>query len=226
MKLQQRSVFTESECTLVSGKPLELGDQDDYEEDLMRLEDREIKFWISVNKTPNFIDDADWSLLTEDYIERMRIAKEEGIKEEKKEVLNLLKRMETSDYHKMINYNKLPLRLEAVIEVTKEHLVSIKWGEPLFKSIVLFDYEDDANQRALWYDSVERGADNMFEMWLDYKAEMEAMSGETIEKELRDLGSTIYNEEVHKEYEGYMNEEFPPSEDKISIADDGDDWNF
>jgi hypothetical protein len=63
-------------------------------------------------------------------------------------------------------------------------------------------------------------------MWLDYKAEMEAMSGETMEKELRDLGSTIYNEEVYKEHEKYMNEEFPPSEDKISIDDDGNDWNF
>jgi DNA polymerase elongation subunit (family B) len=226
MRLQQRSVFTESECQLVSGKPLEDGDQDDYEEDLMRLEDREIKFWISVNKIPNFINEGDWLLLTEDYIERMRIAKEEGIKEEKKEVLNLLKRMETSDYHKMINYNKLPLRLESIIEVTKEHLVSIKWDEPLFKSTVLFDYEDDAKERALWYSSVEHGADNMYEMWLDYKAEMEAMSGETMEKELRDLGSTIYNEEVYKEHEKYMNEEFPPSEDKISIDDDGNDWNF
>ena len=156
----------------------------------------------------------------------MRIAKEEGIKEEKREVLNLLKRMETSDYHKMINYNKLPLRLESIIEVTKEHLMSIKWDEPLFKSAALFDYEDDAKERALWYSSVEHGADNMYEMWLDYKAEMEAMSGETMEKELRDLGSTIYNEEVYKEHEEYMNEEFPPSEDKLSIDDDGNDWNF
>jgi hypothetical protein len=30
---------------------------------------------------------------------------------------------------------------------------------------------------------------------------------------------------VYKEHEEYMNEEFPPSEDKISI-DDGNDWNF
>jgi len=154
----------------------------------------------------------------------MRIAKEEGIKEEKIEVLNLLKRMETSDYHKMINYNKLPLKLESIIEVTSEYLMSLKWGEPLYKSTVLFDYEEDAKERALWYSSVENGADNMYEMWLDYKAEMVAMSGETMEKELRDLGSTIYNEEVYKEYKEYMDEEFPPSEDKISI--DGNEWNF
>ena len=226
MKLQQRSVFTELECKLVSGKPLEDGDQDDYEDDLMRMEDREIKFWLSVNKIPNFIEESDWVILSEDYIERMRIAKEEGIKEEKREVLNILKRMETSDYHRMINYNKLPLKLEAIIDVTDEFLVSLKWGEPLYKSTVLFDYEDDANERALWYNSVENGADNMYEMWLDYKAEMNAISGETMEKELRDLGSTIYNEEVYKEYEEYMNEEFPPSEDKISIDDDSNDWNF
>lgn len=224
MKLQQRSVFTELECKLVSGKPLEPGDQDDYEDDLMRMEDREIKFWISVNKIPNFMEESDWVVLSNDYLERMRIAKEEGIKEEKREVLNILKRMETSDYHRMINYNKLPLKLEAIVEVTDESLVSIKWGEPLYNSTVLFDYEDDANERALWYNSVEHGADNMYDMWLDYKAEMEAMSGETIEKELRDLGTTIYNEEVRKEHDEYMDEEFPPSEGKISI--DGNEWNF
>jgi hypothetical protein len=225
-KLQQRSVFTELECKLVSGKPLDPSDQDDYEEDLMKMEDREIKFWMSVNKLPNFIEEDKWLEMTEDYVERMRIAKEEGIESEKKEVLDLLKRLEVNDYKRMKNYNKLPIKLDSLIYVTNDSIMSKKWEESLHPSITLFDYEDEANERALWYTSVENGADNTYDMWLDYKAEVEGMSGDTMEKELRDLGSTIYNEEMYKEYEEYMNEEFPPSEDKISIDDDGNDWNF
>jgi hypothetical protein len=43
---------------------------------------------------------------------------------------------------------------------------------------------------------------------------------------LCELEYPLKNEEMYKEYEEYMNEEFPPSEDKISIDDDGNDWNF
>jgi DNA polymerase elongation subunit (family B) len=179
-RLQQRSVFTELECKLVSGKPLDPSDQDDYEEDLMKMEDREIKFWMSVNKIPNFIEEDKWLEITVDYVERMRIAKEEGIKSEKKEVLDLLKRLEVSDYKKMKNYNKLPVKLDSLIYVTNDSIMSKKWEEPLYPSITLFDYEDEANERALWYTSVENGADNTYDMWLDYKAEVEGMSGDTL----------------------------------------------
>jgi hypothetical protein len=110
----------------------------------------------------------------------MRIAKEVGIKSEKKEVLDLLKRLEVSDYKKMKNYNKLPVKLDSLIYVTNDSIMSKKWEEPLYPSITLFDYEDEANERALWYTSVENGADNTYDMWLDYKAEVEGMSGDTL----------------------------------------------
>ena len=173
-------MFTELECKLVSGKPLDPSDQDDYEEDLMKMEDREIKFWMSVNKLPNFIEEDKWLEMTEDYVERMRIAKEEGIKSEKKEVLDLLKRLEVNDYKRMKNYNKLPIKLDSLIYVTNDYIMSKKWEEPLYSSITIFDYEDEANERALWYTSVENSADNTYDMWLDYKAEVEGMSGDTL----------------------------------------------
>jgi hypothetical protein len=225
-KLQQRSVFTESECKLVAGKPIEPGDQDDYQIDLMTMEDREIKFWLSVDKLPNFMDEQDWKNITEDYIERMRIAKENGIRDEIKEIINLFKRLEVKDYNRIRNYGKLPLAIDALIDFDdNNNVVSRKWGEVLFDSSIMFQYENESIERSLWYSQVEQVSDNMYEMWLDYKAEIRAMSGDTIEKELRDLGSAIYNEEVYEAYEEYMNEEFPPSEDKTSI-DDGNDWNF
>ena len=209
IKLQQRSVFTESECSLVSGMPIESEDQDDYERDLMKMEDREIKFWLSVNKIPNFIEENKWSEITEDYLERMRIAKIEGIADEKKELISLFKRMEVKDYNRIKNYGKLPIQIDNLIGLDGDNnLISIKWGEILFDSSIIFEYEDDAKQRAIWYSSVENGADNRYEMWLDYKAEMEAMSGDTLtisscnippyepEDEMVAEGDVIYKTEI------------------------------
>jgi hypothetical protein len=80
----------------------------------------------------------------------------------------------------MRNYGKLPLTIDNLIDLDDDNnIVSRKWGEVLFDSSILFEYEGDANERALWYSQVESGADNMYEMWLDYKAEMKAMSGDS-----------------------------------------------
>jgi hypothetical protein len=153
----------------------------DYERDLMTMEDREIKFWLSVDKLPNFMSEEEWSIITGDYIERMRVAKENGIRDEKKELINLFKRLEVKDYNRIRNYGKLPLSIDNLIDLDDDNnIVSRKWGEVLFDSSILFEYEDDANERALWYSQVESGADNMYEMWLDYKAEIKAMSGDSI----------------------------------------------
>jgi DNA polymerase elongation subunit (family B) len=181
LKLQQRSVFTELECELVSGMPIDPEDQDDYENDLMRMEDREIKFWLSVNKLPNFIDENEWKLITEDYIERMRIAKIDGIENEKKELIDLFKRMETKDYDRVSKYGKLPDKIIKIIDFDEDNnLVSRKWGEILFDSSILFEYEEEAFKRKLWYDNSQNNADNRYEMWLDYQLEAKSMSGETI----------------------------------------------
>jgi DNA polymerase elongation subunit (family B) len=227
IKLQQKSVFTESECKLVSGMPIEPGDQDDYEKDLMTMEDREIKFWLSVNKLPNFIGSDDWSEITEDYLERMRIAKIEGIRDEKKILVNLFKRMEVKDYDRLSKYGKLPIEIESVIDLDdNNNLVSIKWGEVLFDSSIIFEYEDEAKQRNIWYDSIESGADNRYDMWLDYQAEMKAMSGDTLtispcnippyepEDEMVAEGDDIYKSEAEIEL-------VEPEE-----QDEESDWNF
>jgi DNA polymerase elongation subunit (family B) len=180
MKLQQRSVFTELECKLVAGKPIDPSDQDDYEKDLMTMEDREIKFWLSVDKLPNFMDEDTWKNISDDYIERMRIAKENGVRDEKKELINLFKRLEVKDYKRIRNYGKLPLNIDSLIDFDTNNIISKKWGEVLFDLSTLFKYEDEAIERSLWYSSVEHGGDNMYDMWLDYKVEMKAMSGDTL----------------------------------------------
>jgi hypothetical protein len=194
--------------------PIEPDGQDDYEEDLMRMEDREIKFWLSVNKLPNFIDEDDWKLIIEDYIERMRIAKEDGVKYEKKEVTNILKRLEVKDYDRMKTYGKLPKNLESIVDIVDRNLVSIKWGEILFNGAYLFEFESDAKERAIFYSSVENGADNMYEMWLDYKAEVKTMSGDTI------------IDYIHEEYEPIDKTDNNIINTEPEEQDEKSEWNF
>ena len=72
--LQEKSAFTIEQCKLTNGNPFEPEHQDSYE-DLMTMEDKEIKFWMRVNKTPNNMTQTDWDLIVADYTERMRIKK-------------------------------------------------------------------------------------------------------------------------------------------------------
>jgi hypothetical protein len=64
---------------LVSGISNKVGDQDSYE-DLMRMEDKEIKFWVKVDKLPNNMEQDEWEVIVTDYHERLRLAKIDGVK--------------------------------------------------------------------------------------------------------------------------------------------------
>ena len=69
IKLADRSVFTKKQCTLIAGKPFKPEDQDTYEA-LMIMEDKEIRFWDSVNKIPNNIEETEWEEVRQDWKER------------------------------------------------------------------------------------------------------------------------------------------------------------
>lgn len=58
--LEEREFFSEEQCKLVAGEPLDEGDQDTYEA-LMTMEDKELKFWTSVNKLPNSTTAKQWA---------------------------------------------------------------------------------------------------------------------------------------------------------------------
>ena len=59
-----RQFFTELESKLTSGFPNKPEDQDTYEQ-LMKMEDKEIRFWTSVNEIPPFIEEIgmNWNFL-------------------------------------------------------------------------------------------------------------------------------------------------------------------
>lgn len=54
--IQNRGIFTTSQCELINGNPLNEGDQDSVE-DLLIITDLELKFWDKVGISPNYIYD-------------------------------------------------------------------------------------------------------------------------------------------------------------------------
>ena len=77
---KDKPYFTEEQCVLVSGEPNKPGDQDTYEQ-LMTMEDKEIKFWTKYNLVPPFFEECGmgkWEDTVADYYERMKKEEEDG----------------------------------------------------------------------------------------------------------------------------------------------------
>ena len=76
-----RQYFTYDQCELCNGFPNKESDQDTYEQ-LMTLDDREIKFWMSHPEwEPPYLEycEMDWEQIKNDYIERMERERQLGI---------------------------------------------------------------------------------------------------------------------------------------------------
>jgi hypothetical protein len=184
-KLKDRVTFTKQECELVHGMPFKEADQDSYE-DLMRMEDKEIRFWTSVDKIPNNLEDeSKWPEIVEGYHERMRIARLEGIQRDKESMQKIIKRLEVKDLLAITKDFVLPIDIVMLADVdTTENgvvLVSRKWNGELCTYNDLFKYELDAIERDKYYQLVgKENDDNRFEEWLTYVAEKNLLTGATI----------------------------------------------
>ena len=132
---KDRKTFTEEETKLVSGQPFNETDQDTYEQ-LMTMEDKEIKFWLSVNKIPTyieFIDGMDWEKIKQDYLIRQEQMKQDGIKEEFIQYNKIIESLKPSDVEEMIEDGILPEKLLTLIDENFQTGVfkSKKWGVQL-----------------------------------------------------------------------------------------------
>jgi hypothetical protein len=132
---KDRKTFTEEETKLVSGQPFNETDQDTYEQ-LMTMEDKEIKFWLSVNKIPTyieFIDGMDWEKIKQDYLMRQEQMKQDGIKEEFIQYNKIIESLKPSDVEEMIEDGILPEKLLTLIDENFQTGVfkSKKWGVQL-----------------------------------------------------------------------------------------------
>ena len=173
-KLDDKQLFTEQQCELVSGMPDNTEDQDTYEE-LMTMEDKEIKFWDKVNKVPNNIDETEWNEIRADYIQRMILERQQGIASDKEKLDDIFKHLEINDLRKIETASIIPheVLIIAEIDYDTEMFVSRKWSEPLCPFLDIFKYEHDAIERDKWYQLVNNSSDDRYEQWLEYKAEQE-----------------------------------------------------
>jgi len=171
IKLQERSVFTESQCELTSGQPYNKEDQDTYE-DLMRMEDKEIRFWDSVNKIPNNMEEEEWEEIRKDYHIRREKNMINDIELTLKQFDDIIKRFELSFYD-WFKYNlELPAELSSFLYLDdeSEELILKKWDVPIATLLDMFKYYDEAIERDEFYQTLDENieAEEKYNLWLNH----------------------------------------------------------
>jgi len=130
----EKQSFTQEVSKLSSGFPNKIEDQDSYEQ-LMTMEDKEIKFWISVNEVPPFIEDSGliWEEIVLDYLNRMEALKQEIMAIEVTKYNKIIEDLTQKDVDDFILEVKIPKSITAFLKldtrtmrfVSKEHDIPI-----------------------------------------------------------------------------------------------------
>lgn len=128
-----RHYFTEDECKLVSGQPNKPTDQDTYEQ-LMTMEDKELKFWTTYDLVPPFVEECDmgtWDEIKGEYLNRLEEEKTNGIAEERAIYADTIDKISKEDYEAFFEEGTLPAALNKIIEI-----------DPLSNNLVSKRYPD------------------------------------------------------------------------------------
>ena len=184
IKLQERSVFTESQCELTSGQPYNKEDQDTYE-DLMTMEDKEIRFWDSVNKIPNNMEEDEWEAIRKDYHVRRELNMKNDIQLALKQFDDIIKRFELP-FYEWFKYNlELPDELSSFLlfdDETEEFILK-KWDTPIATLLDMFKYYDEAIERDEFYQTLDDDieAEEKYNLWLNHLNPQESKEAEKID---------------------------------------------
>jgi DNA polymerase elongation subunit (family B) len=217
-KLDGRNIFTDDQCKLVSGLPNKADEQDSYEE-LMTMEDKEIKFWNNVNKIPNNISEEEWILIKNDYNNKIETKREEGIKYEIEKFDDIIRRLELEELNDISDTNILPDSIMAIANIDDDgNLISKKWEFTLGHLLDIFKYENEAIQRNEWYDLSNIDSDDKYELWLEYKKQNNIVIKEKI---YSIYTNTEENQNNLNDIE--LKEDIIISDNKGEIDDE---WNF
>jgi DNA polymerase elongation subunit (family B) len=222
MVLEPRKEFTEKQCELTSGFPYEEKDQDDYLEDLMTMEDKEIKFWVSVKKTPNEMGEDEWLDIKNDYLDRLIMEMENGIKSEKYKLDDVFKRLEVSEMKEMKETGIIPVSILSIAELKeidgKHVLESRKWNATLCDLNDIFKYESEAEERDVFYLTLDGVKDeDRYDLWVAHLNEKEFLSGSGITSNTPHVMEIVVEKIVEPEE---VVEVIEPKEDEE------DEWNF
>ena len=141
---KDRKQFTEEESKLVNGEPYNITDQDTYEQ-LMTMEDKEIKFWLSVDKKPPYINECnmDWESIKNEYILRQKELEKEEIQEEVRKYNNIIDKITPSEVEDFINDGIIPLSILSFLDedVHSMNFVSKKYGVVIGNIFDIIDKE-------------------------------------------------------------------------------------
>ena len=189
--LDERPHFTKKQCEMHSGSPFKPEDQDSYE-DLMRMEDREIRFWSSTGMVPNNMEEEEWKEIEADWKERMIQARIDGIKHEKQKIDEIFKTLEVEDIEQLKTVGELPKSILAFADVDKHKkhgpsFYSIEWKVWLCKLEDIFKYEDEAIERSKFYEEnpdmfkkLKRGQ-TKYDIWKEEMDSRESVFGPSSE---------------------------------------------
>ena len=148
---KDRPYFTEEQCELVSGEPNKPSDQDTYEQ-LMTMEDKEIKFWTKYNLVPPFFEECGmgkWEDTVADYNERMRMEEEEGISNERETYKSIVLKLSQDDINKFYEEGELPKELLKIVELDPN---SSNFVSKVHKNVVIGNIDDFIEARQ-YYDN-------------------------------------------------------------------------
>lgn len=129
---KDRPYFTEEQCKLVSGQPNKPSDQDTYEQ-LMTMEDKEIKFWDKYDMVPPFIEECGmgtWSEILADYKRRMKEEEESGVALEKEFYFKYICRLTEEEINDFLEEGKMPEELTRIVDIdpNSTNFISKRYG--------------------------------------------------------------------------------------------------
>ena len=114
----ERPYFTSDESILTSGQPDEPGDQDTFEQ-LMTMEDKEIKFWKAHPefKIP-FLEECgmNWDDIVSEYEERIEREKQLGIDKVRESVDNVISKMTGEEFDAFEENGEIPSSLKKLVD--------------------------------------------------------------------------------------------------------------
>jgi hypothetical protein len=191
IELTDRHYFTAAQCKLVSGQPYEMGDQDSYNA-LMTLDDKEIRFWTSVNKVPNNMELSEWEEIKADYFERLEIARLNSIRKEKEALTEIFKGLKVTDFSNVFSQNIIPPSILKYVDLkpilnndnklVAIEMVSRKHNERLCLLSDMFEWEPYAILRQEFYNTldVKMPPEEMLEKWDEYETHIKFSEGEDV----------------------------------------------
>ena len=116
---EDRQYFTEEECQMSSGDPNKSSDQDTYEQ-LMTMEDKEIKFWMEYDLIPPFIEECGmgtWENIKKDYIWRKAEEKRLGVDATPEKFEAALNKLSISDIDDLLDDGVVPDSLNKLADI-------------------------------------------------------------------------------------------------------------